>query len=61
VRLRGVGATDLTDLVSMRGSMYVVQVRRLCVCGGGAYATKGVCACGKIMQAWVSGPTSTCV
>lgn len=27
VRLRGVGATDLTDLVSMRESMFVVQVR----------------------------------
>jgi hypothetical protein len=26
VRLRGVGATDLTDLVSMRESMFVVQV-----------------------------------
>lgn len=32
VRLRGVGATDLTDLVSMRESMFVVQVS----CGGGS-------------------------
>jgi hypothetical protein len=33
VRLRGVGATDLTDLVSMRESMFVVQVSR-----GSSYA-----------------------
>jgi hypothetical protein len=29
VRLRGVGANDLTDLVSMRESMFVVQVRHM--------------------------------
>jgi hypothetical protein len=28
VRLRGVGATDLADLVAMRESMFVVQVRQ---------------------------------
>ena len=28
MRLRGVGATDLTDLVAMRESMFVVQVWR---------------------------------
>ncbi len=29
MRLRGVGATDLTDLVAMRESMFVVQVGRV--------------------------------
>lgn len=43
MRLRGVGATDLTDLVSMRESMFVVQVnntglvRCLLACSVGLY------------------------
>jgi hypothetical protein len=45
VRLRGVGATDLTDLVSMRGSMYVVQVSRACVGVGGGMWVFQLCVC----------------
>lgn len=37
VRLRGVGATDLTDLVSMRESMFVVQVGVWVWRGGGEW------------------------
>lgn len=42
VRLRGVGAGDLTDLVSMRESMFVVQVCTYCIAAGGLLAIRAL-------------------